>query len=81
MDGNRLRECLYTLRWTESDLAEVLDCDFAVVLEWAMDHQQMPSKVAAWLETLAEMHRIMVAEAPRRDVGLRSLMNAAGNSG
>ena len=56
MTPDRLRECIALLRWTQRGLADALACDDRLVRRWASDGASIPPSVAAWLETLAQVH-------------------------
>lgn len=56
MMAERLRGCLEIIRWTPSTLAECLNVENSVVLDWASGSKPIPLNVSAWLEALCFMH-------------------------
>ncbi|TCL70518.1 hypothetical protein [Rhizobium sp. BK251] len=56
MTPARFSECLLRLRWTPINLASALQCDLALVEAWESGEEEIPAKLAAWLETLAKAH-------------------------
>lgn len=52
MTPTRLRECLQSLRWPTTTLADVLSCDAGTVLAWYHEQEPIPAAVAEWLEQL-----------------------------
>ncbi len=56
MTPQRFLECLAYLFWTRETLAEVLECDPALINAWATGREEIPAGLAAWLETLAKAH-------------------------
>jgi hypothetical protein len=56
LQADRLSECLETIRWTPEILAEAVDVPSNVPLEWLSGREQIPRKVAAWLEALCFVH-------------------------
>lgn len=55
MTPERLDECLSIIHWTPDTLAHVLECDVSLVHAWLDGELEIPSKAAAWIETVA-MH-------------------------
>ena len=56
MTPDRFNKCLTALRWTEDTLASALRCDISLPQAWGSGEVVVPSGVAAWLETLAQVH-------------------------
>ena len=56
MTPERLAECLSTIRWNPSTLAEAMDVPAQAVADWLSGGEDIPRKVAAWLEALAFVH-------------------------
>jgi len=55
MTPERLDECLSLIRWTPDTLARCFGCDVSLVDAWLTGDLEIPSKAAAWIETVA-MH-------------------------
>lgn len=68
MTPERLAECLKTLRWSGSTLAEALDCDQTIVDAWLDGKDEIPLKVHVWIHVLALTHSAAEAQKP---AGLR----------
>lgn len=56
MTPERLEECLRTVRWEPDTLAEAMDVPSELVAGWLAGHDDVPRKVAAWLEALCFVH-------------------------
>ena len=56
MIAGRLRECLRSLRWDASDLAQELGCSTTDATRWIEGRAPVPLAVAAWIEALATAH-------------------------
>lgn len=56
MTPERLSECLRVVRWPKDALAEVLDVPSELVTRWLAGTEQVPRKVAAWIEALCFVH-------------------------
>lgn len=59
MTPDRLRECLTSLRWSQRELAKVLDIDEARVRRWARGAAPIPQAIEPWLESLAAVHNAL----------------------
>lgn len=59
MTPERFRACLTALAWSQRGLSSVLNCDDRRVRRWASGEEPIPSKIAAWLETLAQAHEAL----------------------
>jgi hypothetical protein len=59
MTPARFTECLLHIRWTPMNLASLLQCDLALVDAWESGKEEIPAKLAAWLETLAKTHEAL----------------------
>lgn len=68
MTPARFRKCLETIHWTEHTLAAALECELALVEAWASGEEEIPPKLAAWLEVLALAHEAAESGKP---VGLK----------
>jgi hypothetical protein len=56
MTPERLTECLRIVRWSKDVLAEALDVSTQVASGWLSGTEEIPRKVAAWLEALCFVH-------------------------
>ena len=56
MTPDRFRDCLALLRWSQRGLADALECDDRLIRRWASGDAEIPASVAAWLETLGQVH-------------------------
>lgn len=65
MTPARFTECLEAIRWTEHTLARALECDLGLVEAMAAGEAVIPSRLAAWLEVLAQCHAAAEMEKPR----------------
>ncbi|TRB05830.1 hypothetical protein EXN61_11385 [Agrobacterium tumefaciens] len=52
MTSEEFRLCLHKLRWSLSDLAEVLQCDLSVVEAMNRGDAKVPPLLAVWLRLL-----------------------------
>lgn len=52
-------QCLLILRWTPINLASALQCDLALVEAWESGEEEVPAKLAAWLEALTKAHEAL----------------------
>ena len=57
MNPTRLREILDALHWSQRDLADLLGCNERLVRRWAAGQANVPTTVAAWIETRLAYHR------------------------
>ena len=57
MTPTRLREILDALHWSQRDLAGLLSCNERLVRRWAAGQADVPSPLAAWIETRLADHR------------------------
>lgn len=56
MTPERLTECLSQIRWKKDVLAEAIDVPSEMVSAWLSGTEQVPRKVAAWIEALCFVH-------------------------
>ena len=56
MTPARFTECLLHIRWTPINLASALQCDLSWVEALEAGNAEVPTGLAAWLETLAQCH-------------------------
>jgi len=56
MTRERLDQCLTIIRWTPDTLARCFGCDVSLVEAWLNGELEIPSKAAAWIETVAQAH-------------------------
>ena len=68
MTPTRFNECLEWLHWDTDVLAGVLGCDQSLTEAYSLGLAEVPTKLGAWLETLAHCHE---ATEKGRPVGLR----------
>lgn len=61
----RFTDCLAAIGWTEHGPSRMLECDPMLVEAWATGSSEIPSRLGAWLETLAKCHE---AIPPAHDV-------------
>lgn len=59
MIAARMRECLRLLRWSETDFAEEAGYPLAKAKAWLYGREHPPLGVAAWLEALVKVHRLL----------------------
>lgn len=64
MTPDRFSACLTVIRWTEHTLAAALGCDLLLVEAWMDGEEEVPPKLAAWLETLAQSHEAAESGRP-----------------
>ncbi|MBB3148458.1 hypothetical protein FHS21_004905 [Phyllobacterium trifolii] len=67
MTPQRFVEALECVRWTRTQIAEVLRCDISLVEAWANEREKIPVEVGAWLESLAEAHEASVVPRTCRE--------------
>ena len=65
----RLKECLISLRWSSSTLADALGCQEELVDAWILGFEGTPPKAAAWIEALAQVHDGMETLKPKSLIG------------
>ncbi|MHA6731781.1 hypothetical protein [Devosia sp. A369] len=56
MTPARFNECLEHLHWDTEVLAHILGCDESLTEAYSLGFEKVPSKLAAWLDTLAIVH-------------------------
>jgi transcriptional regulator with XRE-family HTH domain len=54
--SERFRACLAALDWSQRSFASLMGINFVTVHRWATGKQEIPTDIAAWLETLARCH-------------------------
>jgi hypothetical protein len=59
-------ERLAILRWSPDSLAQVLECDHAVVTHWLVGDAEIPMKTGAWIEMMARVHEAGEAMKPNQ---------------
>lgn len=64
MSPERLASCLHAIRWNGSTLAEAVDVPLLVVGQWLAGTENVPGKVAAWLEALCFVHEAAEESKP-----------------
>jgi hypothetical protein len=64
MTPERLAECLQLVRWQKDVLAEALDVPSALVAGWLAGSEEVPRKVAAWIEALTFVHEAAEGTIP-----------------
>jgi len=52
----RLREVLDALRWSQRDLAAILNCDDRLIRRWASGEITVPPLIAVWLARRLCLH-------------------------
>lgn len=57
MTSEQFQQCLTALRWSQFDLAVVLQCDVFLVHAWGNGTEPVPGDIAAWLDELAKAHQ------------------------
>lgn len=68
MTPARFNECLELLHWSTETLAGILGCDESLTEAYSMGLEEVPPKLGAWLDTLAQVH---AAAESGRPTGLR----------
>lgn len=71
MDRDRFNECLEHVHWSTETLAGILGCDESLTEAYSMGLTEVPVKLAAWLETLAQAHEALESERPKGLKGKR----------
>lgn len=71
MTPSRFNECLEALHWDTDVLAGVLGCDQSLTEAYALGLVEVPPKLAAWLEPLAQVHEALAADMPKGLKGKR----------
>src|SRR5690349_15705212 len=56
MTPDRLAACLIAVRWSSDVLAEALDVPAETATGWLSGSEDIPRKVAAWVEALCFVH-------------------------
>lgn len=56
MQARRLLECLETIRWAPPTLAQALHIEPVIVERWIKRQEEIPTRVASWLEALTFTH-------------------------
>ncbi|MCP1243866.1 helix-turn-helix domain-containing protein [Acetobacter lambici] len=56
MTPERLKECLELIGWSQHELAKRVEADKQLVSEWVLGTSDIPASIAAWLETLGQIH-------------------------
>lgn len=64
MTPDRLTECLRLVRWHKNVLAEAIDVPSETVTAWLTGTDQIPRKVAAWIEALCFVHEAAEESMP-----------------
>lgn len=64
MTPSRFNECLEHLHWDTDVLAGVLGCDQSLTEAYALGLAEVPVKLAAWLEVLAQAHEAAESGRP-----------------
>ena len=59
MTPTGLREILDELRWSQRDLAALVDCNERLARRWAAGAAPVPALIAQWLEERVRLHRTM----------------------
>lgn len=65
MTPERLEDCLDAMRWPSATLAAAFDCRPSTVEAWLNGEKEIPAKVAAWVETLAQHHEAAEMMRPK----------------
>lgn len=65
MTNDELADCLETVRWPASTLAEALGRNEDEVFAWLSGAKPIPAKTAAWIKTLANAHFALEMDKPR----------------
>ncbi|HTN63509.1 MAG TPA: hypothetical protein VL147_18470 [Devosia sp.] len=64
MEPDRFNECLKLLHWSTETLAGILECDASLTASYAFGLEEIPPKLAAWLDTLALVHATAASGRP-----------------
>jgi hypothetical protein len=56
MNTDRFNECLRVVRWTPINIASALQCELSWIEALEAGNEEVPTGLAAWLETLAKIH-------------------------
>jgi hypothetical protein len=56
MNADRFNQCLRVIRWTPLNIASALQCDLSWIEALEAGNEEVPDGLAAWLETLAQLH-------------------------
>lgn len=59
MTPDRFNQCLRHIRWTPINLASALQCGLSWIEALEVGNEEVPSGLAAWLETLAQAHEAL----------------------
>lgn len=65
MTPARFNECLQLLHWSTETLASILECDESLTEAYSLGLEEVPSKLAAWLDTLALVHKVSESGRPK----------------
>ena len=68
MTPSRFNQALEALHWDTDVLARILGCDQSLTEAFALGLEEVPMKLGAWLEVLAQSHEALAADMP---TGLR----------
>lgn len=68
MNRDRFNQALEALHWDTDVLARALGCDASLTEAYALGLAEVPVKLGAWLEVLAQSHEALTADMP---TGLR----------
>lgn len=71
MTPDRFNECLESLHWSTETLAGILECDEGLTEAYSMGLEEVPPKLAAWLEVLALAHDTAEEGKPKSLKGKR----------
>ena len=72
MTPRHLLHCLRILRWSNEELAAVLECDGSLIAAWVLGDEEIPPKAAAWIQALVNLHQAMVPEKPKSIKGRKA---------
>lgn len=56
MTPTRFNECLAKIHWSTETLAGILGCDESLTEAYSLGLMEVPMKLGAWLDTLAQVH-------------------------
>lgn len=68
MNPDRFNQALEALHWSTDTLAGILGCDESLTEAYSLGLAEVPVKLGAWLETLAQAHEALAGQMP---VGLK----------